>query len=252
MMTRLVESVRSTMSRPKLAPKRSRRRTCDHAKDSTLDIAQANLVKCALEAITTFTDAANATVPSARYWSARTWHRRKPKPITHMLMHPGLRRTRARVAARKAARDGELTNLHRCMHKRASRFTSQSYLRLNLAAPELIRAAVFKFTVILLQQFVPTLCRDTRWPLRLLSRIARGHGTGRLPQAPRKIFEIIFHFAKVICGHGTNQFLVTILRQPRFAKNFRVLPNSRSPRWGQLSLQPTLRDKSKFRILCWI
>ena len=55
--------------------------------DSTRDIAQANLVKYALQTMITFTDAVNVTVPSTVYWSDRKWHRRKRKPIIRILVH---------------------------------------------------------------------------------------------------------------------------------------------------------------------
>ena len=146
--------------------RRSNRRTCDLALDTTLEPVQAKPVKYALKTTIQFTGAVHVTASSIPSWTARIWHRRKRMPIIRIQVPLGQRRTKARVEARKDAMDGELTTLQPCMHKRASRFMSQSCLRLNLAAPELIRVVVFTFIMIMLQQFLPLLRRDTRWSLR--------------------------------------------------------------------------------------
>ena len=147
-----------------------------YAMASMREAAPASLVKSALATISSFTNAATATVPSIMIWIARRSSRRERQaPLTRR--HLGPRSRKARAAANKAATDGEATSLLPCTHNRASRFMPQICLRRNWAAQELIRMMILKPTAISPMQCRPIRYRTTPWLLRLLRWHARDHGT---------------------------------------------------------------------------
>ena len=129
---------------------------------------------------------------------------------------PWTRSRKARVATNKAAMEGEPTNLLRCTHSRSSRYSCRP----------LVNA-------------VTTTACTRPWSLKNVT-------------AASERFWIVLHLAMGLRGHGTCQLLAPIPRLLNHARNLRVHPKIRLPRWNLLPLQHYLRDTSKSRTLYWI